>query len=807
MTSKYTNRRKANNSHRISYSKRDNSLDYEDDEEDSDAPFRGYSNNKKSNLLQNPDSEDDEYYRKDREKPNKRSLRNAHSSSEDIRKKKMPYSHSDGEISDDDTRIRNEYYRHLEREEYDTLKDLPRDFNNKAQGNKNSSRLSLGMPFSSMNLTDSYASNLSDQSQKSYSTGSVNLLRTEDVKKKSFLVGSSGSSSLMGEKELSNVLADRHISVFSLTWNVQENKTIPKDLEDILLPDKLEHVPDVFVISCQECEFDRFSWEVALQEALGPGFVLYHTAVFGSLYTLIFLKRQLTWYCSLVEEATVSIRIAPQAGKTKGALGLAFMIFGSSFLIINCHLSPHEENWSSRLNEIKTISTQLALPKQLPISKFPLNQQEKDKTDIFDYVIWMGDLNVRLDSQCTLAKKLCQSKDPTRVDFDYEDIKEYDELFKYKNEEKIFVGYHEGQIHFLPSYKFNTKGEGYAETRTPSYTDRILYKTKRKGAMDCLMYDSIYEVNASDHKPVLAVVYATIRPGKDNIPLCVGQCNRNVYLEAMRRRCERLDALKPADDTTEMSGKANNDENKSKSPTATDAEGLNKDPESYGYDFYPEREGRQQKTFMEKMFRGRGSFSQALTCVSNVYWCMENSPAVKLMLNALKKKGCAINPQRHISCEDCYSRVNGGFDPKANQVVICRNNSKNKQVACSVLAHELTHMYDYCRAKVDFKDLRHLACTEIRAANFWHCSFSSSWVDGDSGLLHVKKRHETCVKNKALMSILMVRDIDLQQAATIVDEVFEKCYNDLDPVGRRIRKNSRDAERAFEESMLRFKNK
>lgn len=115
-------------------------------------------------------------------------------------------------------------------------------------------------------------------------------------------------------------------------------------------------------------------------------------------------------------------------------------------------------------------------------------------------------------------------------------------------------------------------------------------------------------------------------------------------------------------------------------------------------------------------------------------------------------------------------------------------------------------MYDYCRAKVDFTDLRHLACTEIRAANFWHCSFSSSWVDGDSGLLHVKKRHETCVKNKALMSILMVRDIDLQQAATIVDEVFDKCYNDLDPVGRRIRKNSRDAERAYEESMLYFKN-
>lgn len=203
-----------------------------------------------------------------------------------------------------------------------------------------------------------------------------------------------------------------------------------------MLPDVLEHVPDVFVVSCQECEFDRFSWEVALQEALGSGFVLYHTAVFGSLYTIIFIKRQLTWHCSIVEEATVSIRIAPQAGKTKGAIGLAFMVFGSSFLVINSHLSPHEENSGLRVNEIKLISSQLALPKQLPLRKDPANNS--DITDIFDYVVWMGDLNTRIDSKCSLIRKLGQAKRPHEIDFDYEDIKESDELFKHKNEGLFF---------------------------------------------------------------------------------------------------------------------------------------------------------------------------------------------------------------------------------------------------------------------------------------------------------------------------------------------------------------------------------
>ena len=41
---------------------------------------------------------------------------------------------------------------------------------------------------------------------------------------------------------------------------------------------------------------------------------------------------------------------------------------------------------------------------------------------------------------------------------------------------------------------------------------------------------------------------------------------------------------------------------------------------------------------------------------------------VKLLLSALKSSGCPIEISRHVSCESCKSRVNGGFDPTANQV-------------------------------------------------------------------------------------------------------------------------------------------
>lgn len=37
------------------------------------------------------------------------------------------------------------------------------------------------------------------------------------------------------------------------------------------------------------------------------------------------------------------------------------------------------------------------------------------------------------------------------------------------------------------------------------------------------------------------------------------------------------------------------------------------------------------------------------------------------------------------------------------------------------------------------------------------------------------------------------------EARQVVDEVFDKCYADLEPIGRRIRRNSPDMVRAYME--------
>ena len=52
------------------------------------------------------------------------------------------------------------------------------------------------------------------------------------------------------------------------------------------------------------------------------------------------------------------------------------------------------------------------------------------------------------------------------------------------------------------------------------------------------------------------------------------------------------------------------------------------------------------------------------------------------------------------------------------------------------------------------------------------------------------------------MSVLMVRDVELEKATKIVDKVFDKCYADLEPFGRIPRRNSRDPQRMLAEGRM-----
>ncbi|XP_045465094.1 mitochondrial inner membrane protease ATP23 homolog [Harmonia axyridis] len=243
---------------------------------------------------------------------------------------------------------------------------------------------------------------------------------------------------------------------------------------------------------------------------------------------------------------------------------------------------------------------------------------------------------------------------------------------------------------------------------------------------------------------------------------------------------------------TPSSGKDNGEE---KNNSGNDKTESNK----WGYDLYPERKPSTDSK-VAKFFKGRSNIDKT-KCEQNVYKCILRSPLVKLMLGALKKSGCEVDIRRHISCEECSPNVSGGYDPILNQVVICQNTVTSPGTIQAVLTHEFIHMLDSCQNKLDFTNLEHLACTEIRAANLAHCSWLSAWISGDTSIFNFKETHQFCVKNKALSSVMAVRNVTEEEAMAAINKVFTKCYNDLEPLGRRLRRNSEDMYKVYAEGI------
>lgn len=176
------------------------------------------------------------------------------------------------------------------------------------------------------------------------------------------------------------------------------------------------------------------------------------------------------------------------------------------------------------------------------------------------------------------------------------------------------------------------------------------------------------------------------------------------------------------------------------------------------------------------------NIKRKIYCEQTVIQVLESSDELRLLVGAMRKYGCNFRLSRHVACENCNSCV-GGFDPDTSQIVICQNNCSSRGQILNTLTHEMIHMFDYCRAKFDFDNLEHIACSEIRASNLTYCSVLDRLKDGK---FDIKKSHEDCVKETAFKSVAAYApDTDPAKVAEIVDKVFPVCYNDLEPFGRR----------------------
>ncbi|KAI9189647.1 Mitochondrial inner membrane protease atp23 [Blastocladiella emersonii ATCC 22665] len=157
---------------------------------------------------------------------------------------------------------------------------------------------------------------------------------------------------------------------------------------------------------------------------------------------------------------------------------------------------------------------------------------------------------------------------------------------------------------------------------------------------------------------------------------------------------------------------------------------------------------------------------------------LRHSPLIRFLTQHLEAAGCGFSRQ-HMICQPCDPTRSGGFSPE-HGVVLCENQLMSKSHLEETLAHELIHALDHCRAKLDWSNCLHHACTEIRAANLsGDCTFSNEVMRGNWG---VSKQQQACVKRRAILSLRSNPHCSAPGVAEeAVAEVWNSCFADTWP--------------------------
>lgn len=167
-------------------------------------------------------------------------------------------------------------------------------------------------------------------------------------------------------------------------------------------------------------------------------------------------------------------------------------------------------------------------------------------------------------------------------------------------------------------------------------------------------------------------------------------------------------------------------------------------------------------------------------CDEYKQWMTQYSPTVRFMFDQIKQAGGYVSPNK-INCQICEDPKLGGFHPDLG-IQLCANYIPDKWVLNDTLSHELIHWYDNTRFKVDWMNLKHHACSEIRAASLsGECAIMTEFWK-NSGMMRIAKGHQACVKRRAALSVVgHPKCKDMEHAKEVVDEVFRSCFNDTRP--------------------------
>ena len=327
------------------------------------------------------------------------------------------------------------------------------------------------------------------------------------------------------------------MTFYMITWNVNNKPPPVEGIKSLLTPaDNKVKSPDFDCIALEEIDLtakglingqtDKTKpWKDAIERTLlkmhrmnGERYVRVCDQQMVGLYVLVYTRAVNVPRIKNVKASHVGTGIMKRMGN-KGGVGISFTVDDAKVMIVGAHFNAHTEGLQRRNEDYDTITKKLG-----------------EYSTIFvdhDIVIWLGDLNYRLDPCLSYDHVLSKINDKQ---YDY--LYQYDQLNTERAANRVFSGFEEGKIEFPPTYKFDVKNnpDQYLPKdkllRIPAWCDRVLWnvcdRTKPSNEKINKMQDIIpgklkpYQINyseyrwhpsyrISDHKPVSCLLTCAIK--------------------------------------------------------------------------------------------------------------------------------------------------------------------------------------------------------------------------------------------------------------------------------------------------------
>ncbi|GAB6028593.1 Synaptojanin-1 [Chamberlinius hualienensis] len=293
------------------------------------------------------------------------------------------------------------------------------------------------------------------------------------------------------------------LRIHLLTWNVKgidpsENLEAALELHNEL---NIDDVPDIYAIGLQEVNTSPRSmlkgmvfedpWCKAFRETVEKwDYVQLKVERLRGILLLVFVKRRHLLHIRGLQTEYTRTGIGGLWGN-KGGVSVRMKMYGCSICIVNCHLAAHDNELNQRIEDYNSI-----------VDGQVFSDIETENILCHDYILWMGDLNFRINSFST--QEIKELIDKSQLD----KLLENDQLNIVRRNGQAFAEFNETIPTFKPTYKFHVGMNGYDLGRKPGYTDRILFKVNPdvyenvKLEMEQLSYKSHESYVQSDHKPV-----------------------------------------------------------------------------------------------------------------------------------------------------------------------------------------------------------------------------------------------------------------------------------------------------------------